>query len=64
MSEQRPASSAAFAGMFLLAALITCAAAGLGIGWLAGSPTVGVIAGGMVGIPVSFYLVYRQYRDI
>jgi Na+/glutamate symporter len=50
--------------MFLLAALITCAAAGLGIGWLAGSPTVGVIAGGMVGIPVSFYLVYRQYRDI
>ncbi|MDX6533533.1 MAG: hypothetical protein QOJ13_3612 [Gaiellales bacterium] len=64
MSEQRPAASAALAGMFLLAALITCAAAGLGIGWLAGSPTVGVIAGAMVGIPLSFYLVYRQYRDI
>lgn len=64
MSEQRPAASAALAGIYLLAALVTCAALGLGIGWLAGSPTVGVIAGAVVGIPVSFYLVYRQYRNI
>jgi Na+/glutamate symporter len=64
MNEQRPAASAALAGVYLLAVLITCAAAGLGIGWMAGSPTVGVIAGGLVGIPVSFYLVYRRYRDI
>jgi hypothetical protein len=64
MSEQPPAASAALAGIYLLGALVTCAALGLGIGWLAGSPTAGVIGGALVGIPFSFYLVYRQYRDI
>ncbi|HET7428953.1 MAG TPA: hypothetical protein VFJ66_05840 [Gaiellales bacterium] len=64
MGEQRPAASAATAGMFLLAALIVCIGLGLGVGWLAGSIVAGAVVGLVVGVPLSFYLVYRQYRDI
>ena len=64
MGEQRPAASAATAGMFLFAALIVCIGLGLGAGWLAGSIVAGAIVGLVVGVPLSFYLVYRQYRDI
>jgi hypothetical protein len=64
MSEQRPAASAATAGIYLLAALVACVALGLGGGWLLGAPAVGAAVGAVIGIPGSFYLVYRQYRDI
>jgi F0F1-type ATP synthase assembly protein I len=64
MGEQRPAASAATAGMFLLAALIVCIGLGLGVGWLAGSIVARAVVGLVVGVPLSFYLVYRQYRDI
>jgi hypothetical protein len=64
MGEQRPAASAATAGMFLLAALLLCVGLGLGAGWLVGSVVGGAAAGFVIGIPLSFYLVYRQYRDI
>jgi membrane protein implicated in regulation of membrane protease activity len=64
MGEQRPAARAAGAGMFLLAALIVCAALGLGAGWLAGNALAGAGVGFAIGVPLSFYLVYRQYRDI
>ena len=65
MGEQRPAARAAGAGMFLLAALIVCAGLGLGAGWLLRAArwqerSVGFV----IGVPLSFYLVYRQYRDI
>jgi hypothetical protein len=50
--------------MFLLSALILFACVGLGLGWIAGYPVAGAVIGGAVGIPVSFYLVYRQYRDL
>jgi hypothetical protein len=50
--------------MFLLAALILCAVLGLGAGWLAGNALAGAAAGFAIGVPLSFYLVYRQYRDI
>jgi hypothetical protein len=64
MGEQRPAARAAGAGMYLLAALIVCAALGLGAGWLAGNALAGAAVGLAIGVPLSFYLVYRQYRDI
>jgi len=64
MSEQRPAARAAGAGMFLLAALIVCAVLGLGAGWLAGNALAGAAVGFAIGVPLSFYLVYREYRDI
>ena len=64
MQDKRPAASAAFAGIYLLAALLTCVGLGVGAGWLAGSPRLGAIVGAAAGVPISFYLVYRQYRDI
>jgi len=50
--------------MFLLAALIVCAILGLGAGWLAGNALAGAAVGFAIGVPLSFYLVYREYRDI
>lgn len=64
MGEQRPAASAALAGIFLLAALVLCAGLGLGAGWLVGSTLGGAAVGFAIGVPLSFYLVYRTYRDI
>jgi hypothetical protein len=52
------------AGIQLLATLIVCVGSGFGIGWVAGSPAVGAAVGAVIGIPASFYLVYRTYRDI
>jgi len=31
---------------------------------LAGSSAAGAAVGAVIGIPVSFYLVYRTYRDL
>jgi len=64
MGEQRPAAAAATAVMFLLAALIVCIGLGLGAGWLMGNIVAGALVGLVFGVPLSFYLVYRQYRDI
>jgi hypothetical protein len=50
--------------MYLLSALVICAALGLGAGWAAGHAAVGAAIGFAIGVPISFYLVYRQYRDI
>ena len=64
MGARRPAASAVFAGLYLLSALLACVGAGLGLGWLAGSIVAGGVAGALIGIPLSFYLVYREYRDL
>jgi hypothetical protein len=37
---------------------------GLGAGWLAGAPAIGGAIGAVLGVPFSFYLVYRRFRDI
>jgi hypothetical protein len=60
----KPAAEGATAGVFPLSALILFACVGLGFGWIAGYPVAGAVIGGALGIPVSFYLVYRQYRDL
>jgi F0F1-type ATP synthase assembly protein I len=62
--DTRPASSAAGAGIYLLVSLVVCVAIGLGAGWLLGSTPAGAVAGAVIGVPLSFYLVYRRYRDL
>ena len=64
MTDRRPAGTAGLAGMYLLAALILFVGLGLGAGWLFGSLAAGAIVGVVSGVPVSFYLVYRQYRNL
>jgi hypothetical protein len=63
-NESRPGASAAGAGFYLLATLLLCVGLGLGAGWLLGSPTIGAVIGAVAGVPLSFYMVYRRYRDI
>lgn len=62
--DKRPAPAAALAGFYLLAAIVTCVGIGLGVGWLLGAPAVGAVIGAVVGLPLSFYLVYQRYKDI
>ncbi|MGZ4480829.1 MAG: hypothetical protein ACXVY5_01370 [Gaiellales bacterium] len=64
MDGKRPAASPALAGIYLVATLLLCVGLGLGAGWLTGSPGAGAAVGGAVGIPLSFYSVYRRFRDI
>jgi hypothetical protein len=52
------------AGIYLLAALALFVGTGLGVGWLAGAPAIGGAIGAALGVQVSFYLVYRRFRDI
>jgi hypothetical protein len=64
VNGKRPAASGALAGFFLLAALVVCVGLGVLAGWAVGQVVAGAVAGAAVGIPLSFYLVYREYRDI
>jgi hypothetical protein len=59
-----PPSAGAGAGIYLLTALILCVCLGLGAGWLVGSPVLGAVAGGAIGVPVSFLAVYLKYRNL
>ena len=52
------------AGGLLLAVLVLCLGAGVLIGWLAGSPGIGVLLGAVVGILGGILAVYRRYRDV
>lgn len=60
----KPAASGALAGFFLLTVLVLCIAIGFGVGWAIGHRAAGAAVGALIGIPTSFYLVYRQYRDL
>jgi hypothetical protein len=64
MGDKPPAASGALAGIYLLSALVVCVGTGLVLGWAAGNIVAGGAAGAVVGIPLSFYLLFRQYRNI
>lgn len=61
-----PASRQTFApaaaGMVLLGALGATLAVGALIGWAAGSVSMGLVVGAIVGIPFGVFSVYRRYR--
>jgi hypothetical protein len=60
----KPAPSGALAGIHLLTALVLFAGLGLAGGWVVGHPAAGAAIGAAIGIPISFYFIYRLYRDI
>ena len=59
-----PTRDAAGAGALLIAAILACAAVGLGIGVLIGLPAALGIAGVFVGAGVGFRIVYGRFKDI
>ena len=64
MTDRPPAATAGLAGMYLLAALIQFVGLGRGAGCVFGSLAAGASVGVVIGVPVSFYLVYRKYRNL
>jgi hypothetical protein len=52
------------AGGLLLAVLVLCIGVGVVLGWLAGSPGIGVLLGAVVGILGGIFAVYRRYRGV
>jgi hypothetical protein len=52
------------AGGLLLAVLVLCIGAGVGLGALAGSTGIGVLIGAVVGILGGIFAVYRRYRGV
>lgn len=62
--SKTPARDAAGAGALLIAAILACAAIGLGIGALIGLPAALGIAGGFVGVGVGFRIVYGRFKDL
>jgi hypothetical protein len=58
------ASSPAGAGLTLVATMLLCGGAGLGIGALVGLAVPLGITGLFVGLVAGFALVYTRFRDI
>lgn len=56
--------SGAGAGMYLLSAVLVCAAAGAAAGALLGSLLAGGIGGTLIGFAVGIALVIVRYRDL
>jgi len=64
MQAASPSSlNPAGAGGLLLAVLVAGVGGGLLVGWAAGSPGIGALAGAVVGILGGIFAVYRRYRD-
>jgi ABC-type uncharacterized transport system permease subunit len=57
-------ADAALAGGMLVGAMLGCAAAGYGLGSLAGLAVPLGLAGLFVGLVVGFFLVHARYRRI
>lgn len=62
--RRRDTQAGAGAGMFLLSAVLICAAAGVGAGVLAGSPLAGGIVGTFIGFGAGIALVIVRYRNL
>jgi hypothetical protein len=62
--SRNPARDAAGAGALLIAAILGCAALGLGIGALIGAPAALAIVGGFIGVGVGFRLVYGRFKHL
>jgi hypothetical protein len=60
----RGKADAALAGGMLVGAMLGCAAAGYGLGSLAGLAVPLGLAGLFVGLVVGFFLVHARYRRI
>ena len=60
----RGTADAAMAGGMLVGAMLACAAAGYGLGSLAGLAVPLGLAGLFVGLVVGFALVHARYRRI
>jgi hypothetical protein len=54
----------AAAGALLVATVLFCTGAGLGLGALLGPTAPLAILGGAVGLAAGFWLVYSRFRDI
>jgi F0F1-type ATP synthase assembly protein I len=52
------------AGFTLLGAVLFCAAVGAGVGLVAGSVPLFVIAGVFIGFGVGFRLVYTRFKHV
>jgi hypothetical protein len=50
------------AGALLATVTAVCLGIGVLVGWAAGHVGPGLIVGGVVGIPLGIYVVYRRYR--
>ena len=65
MTESPPGrSDAAVAGALMIAAIITCAAIGYGIGSLVGAAVPLGLAGLFAGLVVGFAVVHARFRGI
>ena len=58
----RPSFAPVEAGAILVSTAAMCAGAGALVGWAAGSPAYGVLAGVCVGIPAGVFAVYRRFK--
>jgi hypothetical protein len=61
---KRPGSDPAAAGVTLVATILLCSGAGLGLGLLVGAPVPLVLAGVFAGSIAGFALVYARYKDL
>ena len=58
----RPSFQPVEAGAVLAGTLGVCGGTGALVGWAAGNPGYGALAGVVVGIPAGVYAVYRRFK--
>ena len=61
--QPTPKLNLAGAGSVLIGTTAAVIAVGILIGWLAGSPAWGFLAGAIFGIPVGVLMTYTRYKD-
>jgi hypothetical protein len=57
-------NDAASAGMMIVASLLLCGAAGLGIGSLVGAAVLTGLVGCFAGVILGLWLVYTRFKNI